>query len=54
MAADKYVEFGLGGSLQEKSAINSSGGVGDADKIVALDASGKINPNMIDFPPVVV
>lgn len=44
--ADKYVELN-GGRLQEKAAVDSSAGVGDAGKIPALDSTGRLNQNMM-------
>lgn len=47
MAADKYVEFGTGGALKEVQALDTSVGAGSSGRIVALDAIGKINSNML-------
>lgn len=36
------------GAMQEEAALISSAGAADADKIVALDAAGKINDSMLN------
>lgn len=46
MAAKKYLSHSAG-NLQEVQATNSSSGVGSEGDIVALDANGKININMM-------
>lgn len=47
MAGNKYVGINGSGDLAEVVSVNSSGGAGDANKIVALDAAGKINSTML-------
>lgn len=47
MAAKKYVQIGSGGAKEEVQASDSSAGAGDAGKIVALDASGKLDNSMM-------
>lgn len=46
MAGKKYLQLGTAG-MEEVAATDSSAGAGDATKIVALDASGKIALNMM-------
>ncbi|MDE1673860.1 hypothetical protein [Nocardia gipuzkoensis] len=46
MAGDKYI-YNNGGTLTEKAAIQTSAGAGDAGKIPALDANGKLAANMM-------
>lgn len=47
MAGDKYIAL-VSGRTQEKVSAQTSAGVADANKIVALDASGKLDPTL--FP----
>jgi hypothetical protein len=44
--ADKYL-YNNSGTLTEKEALQSSAGSGDAGKIPALDASGKLDTSMM-------
>lgn len=46
MAADKYLAQ-VGGKKKVKQATDISAGAGDAGKIVALGADGKVDPTMI-------
>ena len=46
MATSKYIRNNAG-ALTEESALDSSAGAGDAGKIVALDAAGRIASNMM-------
>src|SRR5512139_3232941 len=46
MAGDKYL-YNNSGVLTEKTAIQSSAGAGDAGKIPALDAGGKLHSSMM-------
>ena len=46
MAGKKYLQLGTAG-IEEVAATDSSAGAGDATKIVALDATGKIALNMM-------
>lgn len=46
MAGNKYIKLS-GGSLAEEASANSSAGVPDANKIVALDAAGKLDGSMM-------
>ena len=46
MATVKYIKNNAG-ALTEESALDSSAGAGDAGKIVALDAAGRIANNMM-------
>lgn len=46
MAGDKYI-YNNGGTLTEKAALQSSAGAGDAGKVVALDATGKLDTTMM-------
>ncbi len=48
MAANKYISL-VAGKLKEIFGQVTSSGVGDADKIVALDATGKIDISLL--PP---
>lgn len=44
--AGKFLDI-VNGVLTQIQAINSSAGAGDADKIIRLDAAGKMNANML-------
>lgn len=44
--ADKYI-YNNAGTLTEKAAIDTSAGAGDAGKIPALDASGRLDDSMM-------
>lgn len=44
--ADKYI-YNNGGTLTEKSGTTSSSGAADAGKIIALDATGRIDVTMM-------
>lgn len=46
MPGDKFL-YNNGGTVTEKSAIQSSAGAGDAGKIPALDSSGRIDNSMM-------
>lgn len=46
--ADKYLKTGSSGYPSEHEANVTSAGVGDAGKIIALDAGGKLDPTL--FP----
>jgi hypothetical protein len=46
MAGDKYI-YNNTGTLTEKASNDASAGAGDAGKIVALDASGRIDNSMM-------
>lgn len=46
MAGNKYIELSSG-RLAEKAAIQTSAGAGDAGKIPALDAAGKLDSTMM-------
>lgn len=46
MAGDKYL-YNNAGTITEKLSSQSSAGAGDAGKIVALDASGRIDTSMM-------
>lgn len=46
MAGDKYL-YNNSGTVTEKAAIQSSTGAGDAGKIIAADASGKLDPTFL-------
>lgn len=46
MAGDKYIRNNAG-TLTEQAAIQSSAGAGDAGKIPALDASGRLDTSMM-------
>lgn len=46
MAGDKYI-YNNAGVLTEKAAVQSSAGAGDAGKIPALDAAGKLDTTMM-------
>lgn len=46
MAGDKYL-YNNAGVTTEKAALQSSAGAGDAGKIPALDASGRIDSSMM-------
>lgn len=46
MAGDKYIKNNAG-QLQEVAALQASAGAGDAGKIPALDASGRIDNSMM-------
>lgn len=37
----------VAGEMQQKAAINTSAGAGDAGKIPALDAAGRLSPTML-------
>lgn len=47
MAGDKYLYLNTNGAPAEKAAVQTSAGAGDAGKIVALDANGKLAANMM-------
>ena len=44
--SDQYLSL-VGGAQVEVEANNTSAGAGDAGKIIALDAAGKIDPSML-------
>lgn len=46
MAGNKYMKNNAG-TLTEEAAVQSSAGAGDAGKIVALDAGGKLDTTMM-------
>lgn len=46
MAGNKYIKNNLG-TLTEEASIQASAGAGDAGKIVALDAAGRIDNSMM-------
>ena len=46
MAGDKYI-YQNAGTLTEKAAIQTSAGAGDAGKIPALDAAGRLDNSMM-------
>ena len=46
MAGDKYLYLNTG-TITEKAAVQSSAGAGDAGKIPALDASGRLDTTMM-------
>lgn len=46
MAGDKYI-YNNAGALTEKAAVQASAGAGDAGKIPALDAAGRIDTTMM-------
>lgn len=46
MAGNKFLKLSSG-QLAEEASLQASAGVGDAGKIVALDATGKIDPTMM-------
>lgn len=46
MAGDKYI-YNNTGTLTEKASIQTSAGAGDAGKIPALDAAGKLDTSMM-------
>lgn len=46
MAGDKYL-YNNTGTITEKAAVQSSAGAGDAGKIPALDAAGKLDTTMM-------
>lgn len=47
MAAQKPLQVGTDGNFTEVAAVESSAGSGDEGKIVALNASGLIDPTML-------
>lgn len=47
MPGNKYLQLGTPGFSQEVAAAQTSAGVGDANKIVALDANGKLDPTLM-------
>lgn len=47
MAGDKYIKVDSNGHLAEQATVNSSLGAGDANKVVALNASGLIDTTML-------
>lgn len=51
MAGNKYLQIGSSGRPQESESVNSSTGAGDANKIVALNASGQIDATMLPEIP---
>lgn len=46
MAGDKYL-YNNSGTITEKAAIQTSAGAGDAGKVPALDAAGKLDVTMM-------
>lgn len=46
MAGDKYL-YNNAGTITEKAAVQSSAGAGDAGKVPALDAAGKLDQTMM-------
>ncbi len=46
MAGNKYLAL-VSGRKQEVTSVNASAGAGDANKIVALDAAGKLDNSMM-------
>jgi hypothetical protein len=46
MAGDKYI-YNNAGALTEKAAVQASAGAGDAGKIPALDAAGRLDTTMM-------
>ena len=46
MAGDKYL-YNNSGTVTEKAAVQSSAGAGDAGKIPALDAAGKLDNSLM-------
>lgn len=46
MAGDKYL-YNNGGTITEKAAVQASAGAGDAGKIPALDAAGRLDTTMM-------
>lgn len=46
MAGDKYL-YNNSGTVTEKAAVQSSAGAGDAGKIPALDAAGRLDNSMM-------
>lgn len=50
MAGNKYLSLN-GGDLQQVASVNSSAGAGDANKVVSLNASGKIDETMLSDNP---
>lgn len=46
MAANTYLDS-VSGETQQKAAINTSAGAGDAGKIPALDAAGRLSATML-------
>ena len=48
MAAQKTLQINASGQKIEVSAVESSAGAGDEGKIVALNASGYVDPTMLD------
>ena len=46
MAGDKYI-YNNAGTYSEKAAVQSSGGIGDAGKVAALDSTGKFDTSMM-------
>lgn len=47
MPGNKYVGINGSGDLAEVASVNSSAGAGDANKIVALNSSGKLDNTML-------
>jgi hypothetical protein len=47
MAGNKYIELNANGQLAERAAVNASAGATDANKVVALNASGLIDATML-------
>ena len=47
MAAQKFLGV-VSGEITQIASVDSSAGAGDGGKLVALDSTGKINPNMYD------
>lgn len=50
MAGNKYLNLN-GGDIQQYESVNSSAGAGDANKVVSLNASGKIDETMLNDTP---
>lgn len=46
MANNTYLD-NVAGEMQQKAAINTSAGAGDAGKIPALDSAGRMSPTML-------
>lgn len=53
MSGKKYVKLNATGDLEEESSVQSSAGVADAEKIVALDNQGMIDESMLRSSEVV-
>jgi hypothetical protein len=48
MAGNKYLK-NVDGTPTEEAAIQTSSGVSDADKIVALDSTGKLDSSLLNL-----